>query len=1643
MKINFFYSPDISLEQMIGYEMAAVIWGKLFTDNSDVNIMAQSSNTLDANVIGGAVPEFHEQHYALFLQYFEADITSAEDQQAYDALQQGNTVDFLLNGDLVGGNTKIKLTTALAKALGMDEAILLDRYVLDQSDNPLDGTIMMNQSFAWDFDYTREGQTAENTLDFLSVALHETGHILGFTSSLDYSLQQDTLYSGRTELSNFSPLDLFRFSAESLAQNNPDGSVSDLSIGGVAWFSPNGGETLTAKMSTGKEGDGYQASHWERRYDPLGIMDPTLWYQERASITDLDVLAFDIMGYDLSQNAGDVEQLFTTEGLALSLAEAKVNLANKLGVTVQWIEDNANVAVSSPDLIAQVEAAIAEAEVAPESSTTTETASESSTTDTTTETAPEENQGNSFLEGLSNLIQNLYQNWSNNSDNNQNNDHNNDQEESSSSQEFYEWWSQNNGSQNSSWQELYEWWAQNNGSQNSSWQELYEWWVQNNGSQNFSWQELYEWWAQDNGSQNSWWQQVFFASADETTNLDAIELPGEQTNTVDAIYKNITGGIDDDIIAGDISNDNIVAGAGDDLIDGAEGDDTISGGSGFDTIFGFYGNDSIKGGDGDDVISGESDNDVLLGEAGSDVLMGGDHDDYLDGGADNDFLNGNTGHDVLVGRSGKDALEGEAGKDLLIGGEGQDIGNGGSGDDFIFGDEYSASLQQAFGNNVNSLVNIFTPDSEITTTETTTTETTNVQLGLDPVKVEAENMTLSGNYSLASNGTLVRTNSNTARLSTIFNGEAGKYNIVIGYHDVYGNARINASLGTNTIDNWYLNQSSGTTTPSGSNFKTRTIASEVSLNGGESLVLDTTTYVSYSGDDDDSSGIVYDKAYIDYVEFVPIVDNTNNVVLDPDPNTTTDTTTDTTDTTTDTTNTTTDTTNTTEVTLGTNGDLLRGGKGNDGIDGGEGDDVIFGEDELNDSSNIAPLNIDGSFTYGQSTYILTPKAMTWKDAQAYAESRGGNLVTINDAAENQWLKDTFGTTEALFIGMSDAETEGTWKWASGQSVTYTDWAPNEPNDYQGNQDYAILSHIWNDNTDKWDDVTNGSSFRGIIEIDWSSVGGNDTVIGGAGNDQIYGNSGNDQIYGDNTANFTTTAIVKTPKNLTFQQGVNGYNGTVDTILKENYSNNSYSSATSLQVDIDSTTDFQSLIRFDDIFGDELGKIALYDTIDSAILEIDVSNSGNSIAVHQMLQSWSNSATWNSLVNGISANGIEATSTAIATTGSVSTGILSIDVTESLKAWQANPNSNHGWAFLPTGTADVFFDSAEGSNAPRLTVNLNQTSSQSLTVVDVNQTSSQTLTFEQGVNGYNGTIDTKLHGYYSTTNYGNATSLNVDGNDLGYPVQSLIKFDNIFGSQAGQIAQGATINSAILEIDVSDPGNGLKVHELLKNWSESSTYYSWGNGVSANGVEAASTAVATTNWVNTGILQIDVTESLKAWQADPTSNFGWALMATGSDGVDFGSSEGGNAPRLVVDVTNVVQETPSVPAEGHDNITGNGGNDTISGGAGDDILNGTDEMVAGYYEIDVLVGGDGADKFILGDANRAYYATAGYQDYAVIKDFDSSSLDKIQLYGAATDYQSQLQGTDMFLSRNGDLVAILENTKIVNLTGSGFEYVSAI
>ena len=81
---------------------------------------------------------------------------------------------------------------------------------------------------------------------------------------------------------------------------------------------------------------------------------------------------------------------------------------------------------------------------------------------------------------------------------------------------------------------------------------------------------------------------------------------------------------------------------------------------------------------------------------------------------------------------------------------------------------------------------------------------------------------------------------------------------------------------------------------------------------------------------------------------------------------------------------------------------------------------------------------------------------SWDDAQAKAAIDGAHLVTINDAAEQEWLVRVFSTAP-YWIGLTDAANEGEWRWTSGEPVTYTHWAPHElTSTSSGDEDYVFM-----------------------------------------------------------------------------------------------------------------------------------------------------------------------------------------------------------------------------------------------------------------------------------------------------------------------------------------------------------------------------------------------------------------------------------------------------------------------------------------------------------------------------------------------------------------------------------------------------------
>ncbi|MEB3826582.1 SBBP repeat-containing protein [Phormidium sp. CCY1219] len=132
----------------------------------------------------------------------------------------------------------------------------------------------------------------------------------------------------------------------------------------------------------------------------------------------------------------------------------------------------------------------------------------------------------------------------------------------------------------------------------------------------------------------------------------------------------------------------------------------------------------------------------------------------------------------------------------------------------------------------------------------------------------------------------------------------------------------------------------------------------------------------------------------------------------------------------------------------------------------------------------------GSFVYvnpANGHLYLLSEPDTWLGAQNQAEAVGGNLVSINTADEQQWIVDTFGTSQVFHIGLTDSEMygnqEGDFKWVNGDPITYENWKQGEPNNspfLPEGEDFSVINqHV----DGKWNDRTYIGNFPGIIEID--------------------------------------------------------------------------------------------------------------------------------------------------------------------------------------------------------------------------------------------------------------------------------------------------------------------------------------------------------------------------------------------------------------------------------------------------------------------------------------------------------------------------------------------------------------------------------
>lgn len=150
--------------------------------------------------------------------------------------------------------------------------------------------------------------------------------------------------------------------------------------------------------------------------------------------------------------------------------------------------------------------------------------------------------------------------------------------------------------------------------------------------------------------------------------------------------------------------------------------------------------------------------------------------------------------------------------------------------------------------------------------------------------------------------------------------------------------------------------------------------------------------------------------------------------------------------------------------------------------------ITFATSILAQASPLSPQIVNPS--NGHIYQLL--QAATWKDSEAEAISLGGHLATIRNQAEEDWVFKTFGGYEGkqrlLWIGLSDTTRKFHFSWSSGESVSYTRWAPGEPNNVGEGEDFVAIFYPNHGQANKWNDWSDrktdpiGLPMNGVVEI---------------------------------------------------------------------------------------------------------------------------------------------------------------------------------------------------------------------------------------------------------------------------------------------------------------------------------------------------------------------------------------------------------------------------------------------------------------------------------------------------------------------------------------------------------------------------------
>ncbi|XP_035860393.1 C-type lectin domain family 10 member A-like isoform X1 [Sander lucioperca] len=117
-----------------------------------------------------------------------------------------------------------------------------------------------------------------------------------------------------------------------------------------------------------------------------------------------------------------------------------------------------------------------------------------------------------------------------------------------------------------------------------------------------------------------------------------------------------------------------------------------------------------------------------------------------------------------------------------------------------------------------------------------------------------------------------------------------------------------------------------------------------------------------------------------------------------------------------------------------------------------------------------------------SCYLLSAESGSWEKGRQYCRDRGADLVVIDSSEEQTFLSKFIKQNTQYWIGLTDRDEEGTWKWVDGTPLTLKSWEKAQPDNgsgdpWWGDEDCAHIRAI----SSEWNDLSCKTALEWICE----------------------------------------------------------------------------------------------------------------------------------------------------------------------------------------------------------------------------------------------------------------------------------------------------------------------------------------------------------------------------------------------------------------------------------------------------------------------------------------------------------------------------------------------------------------------------------